>query len=90
MKLEVEVGIIAPGQCGNMTVHDSNPLTVDAMRIKDNKVRGTVMVGRKLPARPGAMTGASLGRARRDRGSEEIKFNHAALGHALSVAHGRN
>jgi hypothetical protein len=88
LKLEDEVGSIAPGKRANLTILDDNPLTVDAMRIKDIKVRGTVMEGRKLPTGPGAMKRASLGGARRERGSEEIKFTHAALGHALNVAHG--
>ena len=61
------MGSIAPGKRANLTILDDNPLTVDAMRIKDIKVRGTVMEGRKLPTGPGAMKRASLGGARRER-----------------------
>ena len=88
LKLEDEVGSIAPGKRANLTILDDNPLTVDVMKIKDIKVLGTVMEGRKLPSGPGAMKRASLDRSQNDRGSEESKFTQAALGHALSVAHG--
>jgi predicted amidohydrolase YtcJ len=88
LKLEDEVGSIAPGKRANLTILDDNPLTVDVMKIKDIKVRGTVMEGRKLPSGPGALKRASLDRSQDDRASEESKFTQAALGHALSVAHG--
>jgi hypothetical protein len=58
-------------QRANLTVLEDNPLTIDAMKIKDIRVWGTVMEGRKLPAVDTA----------------KKAFTRAALGHALKVAH---
>jgi predicted amidohydrolase YtcJ len=90
LKLEDEVGTIAPGKRANLTVLDDNPLTVDPMKIRDVKVWGTVMEGRVLPGAQEAEKKASLERSQGTWGEEETRFTQAALGHALSVAHGQH
>jgi hypothetical protein len=54
------------------------------MKIKEIRVWGTVMEGRKLPAR-NPVKKASLELPQGDRAESE--FTRAALGHALKVAH---
>jgi hypothetical protein len=73
-------------QRANLTVLEDNPLTVDAMKIKDIRVWGTVMEGRKLPAVDTAKK-ASLEPPQSDPAEQESEFTRAALGHALKVAH---
>lgn len=51
LRMEKEVGSIEPGKLANFTVLDDNPVTVDAVRIKDIKVWGTVHEGRVLPVK---------------------------------------
>jgi predicted amidohydrolase YtcJ len=93
LKLEDEVGSIAPGKRANLTILDENPLTVDAMKIKDIKVQATVMEGRKLPTGRGATNKSATKRAsmQRPEGSARdgaVEFTQAALRHALIVGHG--
>jgi hypothetical protein len=90
LKLEDEVGTIAPGKRANLTVLDDNPLAVDPMKIRDINVQGTVMEGRVLPVADRAEKKASLDRSKAKSGEEETRFTQAALGHALSVAHGQH
>lgn len=85
LKLEDEIGTISPGKRANFTILDANPLSVDAMEIRNVGVWGTVMEGRILPA-GGAERKASLdlpGESKAERA-----FMEAALHHALTVAHG--
>ena len=84
LKLEAEVGTISPGKRANFTVLADNPLTVDPMSIKDITVWGTVMEGQVLPAAR-AQKKAGLGPSSPDANEG---FQHAALRHALMVAHG--
>ena len=84
LKLETEVGTISPGKRANFTVLADNPLTVDPMSIKDITVWGTVMEGQVLPAAR-AQKRAGLGPSSPDANEG---FQHAALRHALMVAHG--
>ena len=49
LRMEGELGSIVPGKLANLTILDENPLTVDAARIKDIPVWGTVHEGRVLP-----------------------------------------
>ncbi|MAL95689.1 MAG: amidohydrolase [Haliea sp.] len=59
--LENEVGSIVRGKLANFTILSDNPVTVDASRIKDIEVWGTLQEGRKLPV-PGYSGGqAALG-----------------------------
>jgi len=84
LRLEDEVGTISPGKRANFTVLAENPLTADPMAIKDIAVWGTVMEGQVLPS----------GRAPKKAGLAPYSpgagdgFQHAALRHALMVAHG--
>jgi predicted amidohydrolase YtcJ len=50
LRLENEMGSLSPGKLANFAVLGDNPLTVDAGRIKDIPVWGTVHEGRVLPA----------------------------------------
>jgi predicted amidohydrolase YtcJ len=84
LRLEDEVGTISPGKRANFTVLAENPLTADPMAVKDIAVWGTVMEGQVLPS----------GRAQKKAGLAPSSpgagdgFQHAALRHALMVAHG--
>lgn len=57
MRLENQVGSIVPGKLANFTILADNPLTIDAVRIKDIPVWGTVQEGRVLPVRRSAGVG---------------------------------
>lgn len=61
LKLENEVGSIVPGKLANFTILGDNPLTVDAAKIKDIPVWGTVHEGRILPAKHVGKVQASIG-----------------------------
>ncbi len=45
------MGSIVPGKLANFTILEDNPLTVDAGKIKDIPVWGTVHEGRVLPVK---------------------------------------
>jgi predicted amidohydrolase YtcJ len=51
LRMENEVGSILPGKLANFTILSDNPVTIDAMEIKDIKVWGTVHEGRVLPVK---------------------------------------
>jgi predicted amidohydrolase YtcJ len=51
LRMEAEIGSIVPGKLANFSILEENPLTVDAARIKDIAVWGTVHEGRVLPVR---------------------------------------
>src|SRR5512137_415469 len=51
LRMEKEVGSIAPGKLANFTILADNPVTIDPLKIKDIKVWGTVHEGRVLPVR---------------------------------------
>jgi len=54
LQLEREVGSIEPGKLANFTILGDNPVTIEAARIKDIPVWGTVQEGRVLPVAPPA------------------------------------
>ncbi len=62
--LEDEVGSIVPGKLANFTILAQNPIFVDASRIKDISVWGTVQEGRVLPVNQEINAQASLGPSR--------------------------
>jgi hypothetical protein len=80
LRLEKDVGSIEPGKLANFTVLADNPVTIDAMQIKNIKVWGTVQEGRLLPVTtPAAPTAASeSGHSDADRRGAEEQV--AALG----------
>jgi len=49
LKMEHEIGSISPGKLANFTILADNPITCDPLKIKDIKVWGTVVEGRKQP-----------------------------------------
>ena len=51
LRMENEVGSIVPGKLANFSILGENPLTVDAAKIKDIAVWGTVQEGRILPVK---------------------------------------
>lgn len=87
LKLENEIGTISPGKRANLTILDGNPLSVDAMEIRNIGVWGTVMEGRVLPAGK-AQRKAALEPPAGEEARQE--FTQAALDHALKVAHGQH
>lgn len=84
LKMEGEIGSLAPGKRANMTILDRNPLAVDPMEIRDIAVWGTVMEGRVLPGSKGDRhaSAAPIGP-----GGTAPEFELAALQHALKVVH---
>jgi predicted amidohydrolase YtcJ len=61
LKLENEVGSIVPGKLANFTILGDNPLTIDAAKIKDIPVWGTVQEGRILPVNHAGKALAGIG-----------------------------
>lgn len=49
LRLEQEMGSIAPGKVANFTVLENDPLAVDPMKLKDVPIWGTVFEGRVSP-----------------------------------------
>lgn len=49
LRLENDMGSIVPGKLANFSILEDNPLTVDAAKIKDIPVWGTVFEGKVLP-----------------------------------------
>ncbi len=49
LRMENDMGSVVPGKLANLTILGDNPLTVDADKIKDIPVWGTVHEGRVLP-----------------------------------------
>lgn len=58
LKMEDQIGSITTGKLANFTILSDNPVTVDALKIKDIKVWGTVVEGRKQPASGKSVKGA--------------------------------
>jgi hypothetical protein len=49
LRMENDMGSIVPGKLANFSILEDNPLTVDAAKIKDIPVWGTVFEGKVLP-----------------------------------------
>ena len=88
LKLEDEIGTIAPGKRANLTVLSENPLAADPAKLKDISVWGTVMEGRVLPAAVAPANKASREMPADLTQETQRAFAEAAIGHALRVAHG--
>ncbi len=85
LRLEDEIGTITPGKRANLTILDGNPLSVDAMEIRNIAVWGTVMEGQVLQA---GKTQRKASFEYDDGEPSQQEFTQAALDHALKVAHG--
>ncbi|NLI45651.1 MAG: amidohydrolase family protein [Acidobacteria bacterium] len=57
LRMEKDIGSIVPCKLANFTVLSDNPVTIDAIKIKDIKVWGTVQEGRVLPVQRAAGSG---------------------------------
>jgi adenine deaminase len=86
LKLENEIGSLVPGKRANFTILAENPLAMDAMRIRDVKVWGTVMEGRKLPVVYSEKNGQKKSSLDPNYDGNQKEFAHAALNHAVKVA----
>ena len=86
LRLEDEIGSIVPGKRANLTILSANPLAVDPLKIRDVKVWGTVMEGRKLPAGYAAKNRQKKSSLEPNNDGKESEFAHAALDHAVNVA----
>ncbi|PRY19761.1 hypothetical protein CLV78_1184 [Aliiruegeria haliotis] len=84
-RLEHERGSIEPGKLANFTVLDDNPLTIEAMAIKDIGVWGTVMEGRVLKVGTLAHDDAALAPTKDE--VDQTDFARSVLDHAVSVVH---
>jgi len=49
IRMDYELGSIAPGKAANFTVLEDDPLTVDSVKLKDLPIWGTVYEGRLFP-----------------------------------------
>jgi predicted amidohydrolase YtcJ len=49
LRMEKDMGSIVPGKLANFSILEDNPMTVDAAKIKDIPVWGTVFEGKALP-----------------------------------------
>jgi len=81
LRMDHEIGSIAPGKRANFTILGDNPLTVDPMAIRDVPVTGTIMEGRVL------LPGSRQQEAPSSTASTNVEFTRAALDHALRVVH---
>jgi predicted amidohydrolase YtcJ len=52
LRLENEIGSIAPGKPANFTILEADPFAVDPGAIKDIGIWGTVLEGRLQPVTP--------------------------------------
>lgn len=58
LKMEDQMGSITAGKLANFTILSESPVSADALKIKDIKVWGTVVEGRKQPSSVKAVKGA--------------------------------
>jgi hypothetical protein len=86
LRLENEIGSIVPGKRANFTILAENPLAVEPMKIRDVKVWGTVMEGRKLPVADAEKNGQKKSSLEPKYDGKQKGFAHAALDHAVKVA----
>jgi len=50
LKMDKDVGSIEPGKLADFTVLEEDPFAVDPLKLKDIKIRGTVLGGKLFPA----------------------------------------
>ncbi len=83
LRLEHERGSIEAGKLANFTILDDNPMTIEAMKIKDIGVWGTVMEGQKQQANSQLMQKSNY--EPRGKTMDSTKFANAALKHAVQA-----
>lgn len=81
LKVEDKMGSIAKGKLANFTILYDNPVNCDPMKIKDIKVWGTVLEGKKQPVGL-KNTKSSLGM---NAPNESDELAGAALGHVVKI-----
>lgn len=86
LKLENELGTITPGKKANFTILDDNPVTCDIAKLRDIKVWGTVMEGRRLPVGYASNRKASLENLDYPTGDRK-QFALAMWDHVAKVTH---
>ncbi|MDU9007249.1 amidohydrolase family protein [Sedimentitalea todarodis] len=84
-RLEHQQGSIEPGKLANFTILADNPVTIDAAKLKNIEVWGTVMEGRKLPVGYEKTQKASL--YPMPDGADKVEFSRAAVEHTVSAIH---
>lgn len=85
LRLEDERGSIEPGKLANFTILDDNPLTVEATKIKDVGVWGTVMEGQKMPV--GDADGRKALLEPTPPEIDQAEFAKAAMEHSVRSVH---
>ena len=85
LRLENELGSIVAGKRANFTILAENPLSVDPMKIRNVRVWGTVMEGRKLAVGDAARKGGKKASLGPHSGEDRMNFAYAALDHAVKV-----
>ncbi len=87
LRMEKEAGSIAAGKLANFTILSDNPVTIDAIKIKDISVWGTVHEGRVLPVTrsAGALGASAFGPVLDERtfaaAAEAAHYEHERDGH---------
>jgi predicted amidohydrolase YtcJ len=81
LKLENEIGSIVAGKLANFTILSDNPVTCDALNIKDIKVWGTVVEGKKQPI---GFKGTKTV-AKPYQGNSNVQFANATMNHVLKI-----
>jgi hypothetical protein len=83
LRVEDQMGSLTPGKLANFTILYDNPVTCEPLKIKDIKVWGTVVEGRKQPV-AGKMTKGGMGYHYQP-GTEDSTFGLAALDHINKI-----
>jgi hypothetical protein len=86
LKVEDQMGSLVAGKLANFTILDENPISCDAMKIKDIKVWGTVSEGRKQPV--GLKNTKSIIGMNNPKDSDELA--EAALNHVVKILSAHN
>lgn len=81
LKMEDQIGSITAGKLANFTILNDNPVTCDPLKIKDIKVWGTVVEGRKQPVG----TKNTKGSVSFNGSNNADEFSTAALDHVVKI-----
>ncbi|MGL6269523.1 MAG: amidohydrolase, partial [Chitinophagaceae bacterium] len=86
LKMENQIGTIEVGKLANFTIISENPVTCDPLKIKDIKVWGTLVEGKKHPVGT-KNTRGSLGILEM---KEKENFSVAAMNHIIKILSAHN
>jgi hypothetical protein len=82
LRVEDQMGSLVPGKLANFTILYDNPVTCDPLKIKDIKVWGTILEGRKQPV--GGKMSKGIGYQYQP-GVDDTTFGLAAMDHINKI-----